>query len=139
MVEPSTNVVEQAAAPPLKKGEQALDLAHLGRMTFGDTNLERELLQLYARQAAMLLARMRANPAIAAACAHTIKGSSRGIGAWRVARMAEAVELTAAANGAADLDMVVDQLAVAIEEARLIIDELLRNTEPPQTQWPKAG
>ena len=38
----------------------AIDRAHLARMTFGDRNLERELLELFDRQAAMLIARMRA-------------------------------------------------------------------------------
>jgi HPt (histidine-containing phosphotransfer) domain-containing protein len=107
--------------------EQPIDVNHLARMTLGDASLEREVLQLYDRQATMLLARMRqAAPAVAAACAHTLKGSSTGIGAWRVARMAEAVELAAAAPIAAGFNAAVGKLAIAVDEAKLVIADLLR-------------
>ena len=44
-----------------------LDRDHLARMTFGDRSLEREVLQLFDRQAELLLDRMRTSepPAIA--------------------------------------------------------------------------
>ena len=38
-----------------------LDRSHLARMTFGDRSLEREVLQLFERQAELLVARMRGN------------------------------------------------------------------------------
>ena len=38
---------------------------------------------------------MGAEPPVAAAAAHTLKGSARGIGAWRVARAAEGLERAA--------------------------------------------
>ena len=72
----------------------------------------------------MLLARMKqAAPAAAAAFAHTIKGSARGIGAWRVAEAAEAVER--AASEPADLTDAIARLAGAIGEARVKIAETL--------------
>ena len=40
------------------EGTPAIDRAHLARMTFGDAGLERELLELFDRQAALLVARM---------------------------------------------------------------------------------
>ena len=56
-------------------------------------------MQLFDRQTEMLLARMSAaEPAAAAALAHTLKGSARGIGAWNVASAAEQVEIVAAAR-----------------------------------------
>lgn len=126
MIEFSTGSVEQVAAPPLAPAEQCIDVDHLARMTLGDRSLEREVLRLFDHQAAMLLRRMRqAVPAVVAACAHTLKGSSRGIGARRVAAAAEAVELAVAANDAG-LDAVIDRLGVSVEEARLVIAELLR-------------
>ena len=71
----------------------AIDLEHLARMTLGERSLEREVLALFDRQAEMLLPRIRRGaPAVAAASAHTLKGSALGIGAFRVARAAEAVE-----------------------------------------------
>ena len=40
---------------------------------------------------------------MAAAAAHTLKGSARGIGAWRVARAAERLELAAGKRDASDI------------------------------------
>lgn len=127
MIELSTGFVEQVAAPPLAPVEQAIDVDHLTRMTLGERSLEREVLQLFDRQAGMLLARMRQSGCAAAgAFAHTLKGSSRGIGAWRVAEAAQAVELAVTAGQAADVNAAIDRLAVTIDEARRVIADLLR-------------
>ena len=105
--------------------EAAIDRGQLARMTFGDRSLERELLELFDRQAAMLLVRMRAGGAAAVApLAHTLKGSASGIGAAGVARAAEAAEC---ATGADECSAAVDRLALAVDEARALIAELLRH------------
>ncbi|MGN6572614.1 MAG: Hpt domain-containing protein [Pseudolabrys sp.] len=71
----------------------AIDRAHLSRMTFGDAALERELLGLFDRQAALLVARMsEADDAAIKALAHTLKGSALGVGATGVAEAAAALE-----------------------------------------------
>jgi HPt (histidine-containing phosphotransfer) domain-containing protein len=76
---------EQPIEPPL-------DFDHLSRVTLGDRNLEREVLQLFVQQTGMLIERLHsASAAVAASCAHTLKGSARGIGAWPLARAAEQV------------------------------------------------
>ena len=99
------------------------DLDHLARMTLGDRSLEREVLALLDRQATMLMARMHgALPAVVAAYAHTIKGSACGIGAWSVARAAEAVEQAEAAALAA----AVEALGAAVAETKAVIASLLR-------------
>ncbi len=98
-----------------------IDRAQLARMTFGDRNLERELLELFDRQAAMLVARMQAGAAVKP-LAHTLKGSASGIGAAAVARAAEAAELA----GADDCRAAVDRLAQTVDKARALIAELLR-------------
>jgi HPt (histidine-containing phosphotransfer) domain-containing protein len=86
-----------------------IDETHLQRMTLGDRRLEREVLELFVRQTTIMLGRIvGAQPATAAAAAHTLKGSARGIGAWRVARAAELVENAAggeAGAGAIKSDM----------------------------------
>ena len=111
---------EQAAA------DAAIDRGQLARMTFGDRSLERELLELFDRQAAMLLVRMRAGGAAAVApLAHTLKGSASGIGAAGVARAAEAAERAAGA-APSECSAAVDRLALAVDEARALIAELLR-------------
>lgn len=133
MIKAAAKTTRRVSAPPLVPSEPgaassleagtsqpAIDLVHLGRMTLGEKSLEAEVLALFARQTDMLLARMeRASPAAAAAFAHTIKGSARGIGAWRVAAAAEAVER--AADGSADLAAMIARLAAAIGEARKAI------------------
>ena len=73
--------------------ERPIDLVHLARTTFGERALEREVLQLFERQAATLMERIQAAPAEdIPALAHTLKGSARAIGAVAVARAAETVE-----------------------------------------------
>ena len=111
-------------SPPLS-GERPIDLVHLARMTLGDRGLEREVLQLFDRQAGMLIVRMQeAARAGICAAAHTLKGSARGIGAWRVARAAEALELAGAREG--EIGGALDRLNAASEEARSVIADLLR-------------
>jgi len=116
---------EHVASPPLVPGEQPIDLTHLFRMTLGDHSLEREVLALFERQADMLIGRMPGlEPAGVAALAHTLKGSARGIGAWQVARAADAIERSVAA-GAADLPQAIDGLAAAARDVRVVIAGLL--------------
>jgi HPt (histidine-containing phosphotransfer) domain-containing protein len=90
----------QASAVAVVTREQkpmTIDEDHLGRMTLGDRDLEREVLEIFARQTTLTLSRIAgAKPASAAAAAHTLKGSALGVGAWRVARAAERLEEAAA-------------------------------------------
>lgn len=73
-----------------------LDEAHLRRMTLGDCRLEQEVLEIFARQNSLILTRIAgAEPGPTAAAAHTLKGSARGVGAWRVARAAGCLEQAA--------------------------------------------
>jgi hypothetical protein len=114
------------ASPPLAPGEPAIDRAHLARMTHGERDLEREVLQLYATQADLLLGRMgQASPPAVGALAHTLSGSSRGVGAWQVADAAAAVEVDAAEGR--DTAASVVRLAGAIRAAQAHIVELIRN------------
>lgn len=99
MLDMTTTSLEHMIAPPLVPDDQPIDFPHLFRMTLGDHSLQREVLQLFDRQAEMLIARMAAaESATVAALAHTLKGSARGIGAWNVASAAEAVEVAASAG-----------------------------------------
>jgi HPt (histidine-containing phosphotransfer) domain-containing protein len=85
------------AAAPRAGAPPAIDHVHLAEMTLGDRGLQREVLELFDRQAELLLARMRkAEPPGVASLAHTLCGSARSIGAWRVAAAAEALERSAA-------------------------------------------
>jgi HPt (histidine-containing phosphotransfer) domain-containing protein len=113
-------------ADPVPTAATVIDLGHLKRMAFGDLSLEHELLQLFDRQAEILIARMRASdPAVVATLAHTLKGSASGIGAGNVERAAAAAEL-AATRSPAELGAALKCLAKAADEARSLIAELLR-------------
>jgi HPt (histidine-containing phosphotransfer) domain-containing protein len=104
----------------------AIDRSHLEHMTFGDRSLEREVLELFDRQAAMLIVRIRAGgKAAIAPLAHTLKGSASGVGAVRVEHAAAAAERVAGLS-AAECSQAVDRLARAVDEARALIAELLR-------------
>lgn len=119
----SALALKDSYAPPIAPGGEAIDLDHLSRMTLGERSLEREVLALFVRQAEILIVKMDvANPGVAAAAAHTLKGSAVGIGAWPVARAAEAVEQAVGAELAA----AIGALSGAIEEARSVIASLLR-------------
>ena len=110
--------------------EVVLDRRHLSRMTLGNHSLEQEVLGLFDRQAELLLLRMRKGGSLGdasavSALAHALKGSASGIGAAEVARAAELTER--AANGsAAECSAAIDRLAEAVEKARALIAELLR-------------
>lgn len=122
----SSDNAESSSAPPLAPVGQPIDRAHLSRMTLGERQLEREVLVLFDRQADLLLARMRNSaPAVAAAAAHTLKGSARSIGAWRVANATEALEL-AAAGPAGEFKATLVTLSSAVDEAKAAIADLLR-------------
>ena len=119
MIQLATLTVEHEPTGPAA----AIDRAQLARMTLGDRGLEREVLQLFDRQAGLLLARMYSgDPVAVATLAHTLKGSASSIGATAVTLAAAAVET---AGGTIERTVALEQLAVAIDEARAAIAVLL--------------
>ena len=91
-------------------------------MTLGDHALEREVLALFDRQIETLVGRIgAAEPPDVATLAHTPKGSARGVGAWPMARAAEAVEAAPPAERARALAA----LAAAAAETRATIADIL--------------
>lgn len=81
-----------------------IDLNHLDRYTAGDLGLERELLDLFRDNAEAYLAQLAAASSDEAwhRAAHTLKGAARGIGAGRIAELAQAVEGLTGPRAAAD-------------------------------------
>ena len=119
--------------------ETVIDLDHLARMTLGAASLDAEVLTLFDRQAAVLLAHMRdAPPAAVAAFAHTLKGSARGIGAWRVAEAAAVVEMNAVHPDADGAAQAAARLAAAVDEVRAVIAERLQLQARLQNMIPRA-
>ena len=118
-----------AVADPEQPGA-VIDEAHLGRMTLGDARLEREILEIFVRQIALTLKRIAgAEPAVAATAAHTLKGSARGVGTWRLAHAAEQVEAAAGCGNAEAMNAATAELNSACLEACAAIDARLGNGE----------
>src|SRR4051812_49703608 len=110
------------AVAKLMESKAAIDVDHLTRMTLGERSLEREVLELFGRQADLLLPRIRrGDPALAAASAHTLKGSAGGVGGLEVGRAAQAVEKGKAANFVA----AIGTLAAELEENKVDIPRRL--------------
>lgn len=103
-------------------GEHAIDEQHLRRVTLGDARLEREVLQIFVRQAVTMLERIAGDaPLVAAAAAHTLMGSARGIGAFRLAGAAERLERARAEGGEETLSEAMAELKAASLEASAAI------------------
>lgn len=77
-----------------------IDRAHLAKFTFGDPELEAEVVGLFATQVVALCRDLRTcrDSAGWAFLTHSLKGSARAVGAWRMAELAKVLE----ANGFAD-------------------------------------
>ena len=113
-------------SPPLAPDDGPIDLAHLARMTLGDAALERQVLGMFASQAISLVDKLAVLPAEAGALAHTLKGSARAIGAFRVAECAEALEV-AIRQGENPAKCQIE-LKAAVADARTAIDTLLQRS-----------
>ena len=125
MSDASAATLDRPRAASAASGERPIDLVHLARTTLGERSLEREVLELFDRQAMLLLGRMQsASAAALPSLAHTLKGSARAIGAGGVARAAEAVEFIGADDEAALLRALA-ALGAATDEARAFIAGLL--------------
>jgi HPt (histidine-containing phosphotransfer) domain-containing protein len=71
-----------------------VDLKHMRRYTMGDRALEQEVLELFLGQLPQTLGALSGatNEKEWRIAAHTLKGSGRAVGAWRIARLAEHAE-----------------------------------------------
>jgi HPt (histidine-containing phosphotransfer) domain-containing protein len=112
-------------SPPLAPLDSPLDLDHLARMTLGDSALEHEVLAMFAEQSTRLIAAMTELPADAAALAHKLKGSARGIGAFAVAEAAARFE---AAIRTGDNPRALAELKEAVAEVRAAIEAILHRS-----------
>lgn len=106
-----------------------IDRQYLARFTMGNAALEQEVLELFAGQAPLYLADLRAAASRKAwkNAAHTIKGSAAAVGALRVSRLAELAErldFDAPGFAANDRAQAEAALETAIEEATHFITRL---------------
>lgn len=122
-----TNMYESELVQPLAAGEtlqvSPVDLKHLRRYTMGDLKLEREVLDLFLGQLPQTIKSL--SDAVTERdwrmAAHTLKGSGRAVGAWRVARLAELAERHMNIQNRAQCSQAVARIEEAAEEARMFI------------------
>lgn len=109
-----------------------IDRKHLARYTLGNVALEEEILGLFLEQLPKSIASLRTATTDRdwVVAAHTLKGSSRCVGAWRLARTGEQAErLGGIANRRACLEAVL-RIEAAADEARAYIAGLTGSTAP---------
>jgi HPt (histidine-containing phosphotransfer) domain-containing protein len=118
--------IDWMPSPPLAPDDGPIDIEHLKRMTLGDAGLQREVLAMFAGQAVGLIGTLATLPSDAEALAHTLKGSARAIGAFRVADAAESLE--AAMQSGDDPAQALAELNDAIAQVRAAIEAILRRS-----------
>jgi HPt (histidine-containing phosphotransfer) domain-containing protein len=97
--------------------DDPLDICHLRRFTLGDRRLEIEILNLFIDQVPLTIAVLQnaRNDHDWLNAAHTLKGSARAVGAWRLAELAERLETISDRTACVSM---LRQLEKAAEEAR---------------------
>lgn len=106
-------------------GDMPVDLAHLRRYTLGDKALEAEVLGLFLAQLPETIASLRsaATERDWKIAAHALKGSSRAVGAWRIADLAQEAEGLASAARPEAWSEAVSKLEAAASEANTFVKE----------------
>lgn len=112
----------------LERMRRPIDLVHLARQTLGDPGLEHEVLRMFERQIVSCLDRIRtaADDLDLRMGLHTLKAASRGVGAVRLADMAQAAERQLEEEGNLDAETVSD-LELAVTEVGVYIGDLLED------------
>jgi HPt (histidine-containing phosphotransfer) domain-containing protein len=118
--------IDWMPSPPLAPDDGPIDIAHLQRMTLGDAGLQHEVLAMFLAQAVRLIGTLASLPDDAGALAHTLKGSARAIGAFRIADAAS--DLEGVIRNGGDPAPALAELRETIALARRAIDDILRRS-----------
>ena len=110
--------------------KSAIDFNHLRTYTGGDVSVEREILGMFVHQAEMWL-RLLDDPSDDSAwqdVVHTIKGSSRGVGAFQVAILCEKAETLIGEASLEERGHVFNEIKSAISDVFACIDDYMSGT-----------
>lgn len=100
-----------------RPGKSPLDFGHLEAQTFGDRDLQRDLLALFTEQCAALLPTiLRGVGTDASDAAHTLRGSALAVGAFAVASASAELE-RAGPTGGAGRESTVAALVASVDDA----------------------
>lgn len=113
------------ARNPSKK---PVDLVHLSKQTFGSKDLETEVLGLFLSHSLQCMQRMRAAETDKdwAEAVHSIKGSARAIGAWKIGECAEIYERRAVEGDLNDKLAAFQDIEHLVQETNDYISALLK-------------
>ena len=116
-----TSEVRKASRSENSNTDDAIDRDHLAKYTFGNRDLEDEILELFAEQAMKLFDQLSGAGSQSdwAFATHSLKGSARAVGAWKVAQSAERLEQLGygAATAEAELNVLAARLNQAVAAA----------------------
>ncbi len=126
-----TASLAEAGRPPEGRTSSShpVDLVHLSRYTLGERALEREVLELFSAQSVVYLEQLKQSRTDLdwKNAAHTIKGSARALGAWRVAEAAQRAEGLAGEALARSRAAQIEAIDRSLREARAYIGSLLED------------
>jgi len=117
-----------------KASSRPVDLVHLSRYTLGERDLEREVLELFCTQSFVYLERLKASSSDKdwKDLTHSLKGSARAVGAWRVANAAERAERAEPLAGdalAPSRAARIGEIDASLREADAYIRSLLKDAQ----------
>jgi HPt (histidine-containing phosphotransfer) domain-containing protein len=103
-----------------------VDLIHLRRYTFGDQALEKEILSLFLGQLAVTMTALReaASQQDWKIAAHTLKGSCRAVGAFRLGDLAQEAEYLGYGSGCEARTEAISRLEEAAGDARHFLKKI---------------
>src|SRR5512143_3300101 len=109
-----------------KASARPVHLVHLSHYTLGERELEREVLELFCPQSLVYLEQLRRSPSDKdwKDLTHTLKGSARAVGAWRVAEAAECAEPLAGEALARSREARIKEIDTSLREADAYIRSL---------------
>lgn len=102
----------------------AIDFEHLSRYTMNNAELEQEILQLFCNQCFDYLDNLKTSLDDADGwkqATHALKGSSRGVGAWRISAETQAAELMVGEALYTDRVSAIHAVSLAIEEVSIFV------------------
>ena len=104
--------------------QAAVDFEHLKTYTAGDVAVEKEVLGLFVHQVELWIRMLEgsADDEIWRDAAHSLKGSARGIGAWKVAELCETAEALATDVESSERNRVLEDIKAAIVDVVECID-----------------
>ena len=108
----------------VKVKDPIIDFDHLRLFTEGDPDLERDVLGIFVEQADIWIRNLEdsRDKKSWADAAHTLKGSARGVGAWRIAEICERAEELFDSSTPTERSITLGDLRAAVAAAIQCID-----------------